>query len=152
MTTTTRKLMPSGSAMESLALKSPMQKQLRRKVKNPSHPSISCYDLFVKGDCKRKHMCPPCINYADLFPKPKPQHEIGIHFYGCHGQKNVSSMPSQCPPTIMKGTICNDPDAICVTDSFPRPPKKAKSSNLSPILPVELVLGDVNSAIAGAVI
>jgi len=151
--TKTRKLMPSGSATESLALKTPMRKQLRRKVKNPSHPSISCYDLFVKGDRERKHMCLPCINYADLVPKTKPQHEMGIRFYGCHGPKNVSSLPSHFPTAIMNGTICNDSDAICVTDSFPRSPKKkAKSSNLSPILPAELVLGDVNSAIAGAVV
>jgi len=114
-------------------------------VKKQSHPSISCYDLFMNGDRERKDMCPPCINYADLVPKTKPQHKMGIRFYGCHGPQNLC-VPKHNPQAIGKRRILKDDDVHCVIESVPlRPQKKAKSCQLTPITPAELILGDANS-------
>lgn len=74
----------------SLKMKTPKRTLYRRKVKKRKPPSVTCYDLYTNGDRGRRDMCPNCINYLDLVPKTKPQSQMGIRHYGCHGPTSLS--------------------------------------------------------------
>ncbi len=73
----------------SLNLKTPKRTLYKRKVKKRKPPLVTCYDLYSNGNRGRRDLCPNCISYLDLVPKTKPQSQMGIHHYGCHGPTSI---------------------------------------------------------------
>jgi hypothetical protein len=129
------------SKMKSLKRKYSNRKKVRKKVVVKE----SCYDLYCKGDRGRNQLCPNCINYLDLNPKRKPQPEMGVRFYQCHGPKhynvNHSEVDSPHSPSVQAvqdtpKEAQSDVSFCCVTDSANGAiQKKRKISPLSTMQP-----------------
>jgi hypothetical protein len=122
------------SAM-SLNLKTPKRTLSKRKVKKRKPPLVTCYDLYSNGDRGRRDLCPNCINYLDLVPKTKPQSQMGIRHYGCHGPTflleddtsvgttedtsvgTTEDIVDEVEVEVTPGQRCSHPSTNCVTDS-----------------------------------
>lgn len=83
---------------------------------------MSCYDLYTNGD---RDLCPDCINYLDLVPKSKPQSQMGILHYDCHGPTSLSEDDTSSVTTEdvvdeveVEGQHCTHMSTNCVTDSI----------------------------------
>jgi hypothetical protein len=127
------------------------RKQHRRKAKKQVHVSVSCHDRFCNGELLRKDLCPNCINYLDLLPKLKPQHEMGIRHYGCIGpQGDISTTSSTDDESLSdekEETLLNHNVGVCITASAPRRQRIVVDSNAdgSPVMPSDL-LGEGSSS------
>jgi hypothetical protein len=112
----------------SLNLKTPKQTLYKRKVKTRKPPLVSCFDLYSYGDRGRRDLCPNCINYLDLVPKTKPQSQMGIRNYGCHGPTSILEDDTSVATTedivdkveveVTPGQRCNHASTNGVTDNY----------------------------------
>jgi hypothetical protein len=112
----------------SLNLKTPKQTLYKRKVKKRKPPLVSCFDLYSYGDRGRRDLCPNYINYLDLVPKTKPQSQMGIRNYGCHGPTSILEDDTSVATTedivdkveveVTPGQRCNHASTNGVTDNY----------------------------------